>query len=192
MPMPRKASYDDSKRPAIEAAAMKVMAYHGYDGASLQMIANEAGVAPSLIVKFYGGKRGLAVVCIRQFIESVTAEMKKSAARHKSLALHTAHMLGRFQARRSEWRLFVSVMAIPAHEEMCREFLPACHALAQQLTAGFAGEVPPHLAKQYSYLFDACHMAYVLGGTRENCENAKSLLLHTLQPNAAGPCKPPA
>src|SRR4051812_33172452 len=46
-------------RDAIAAAARSAFAEVGYDGASVRAIARAAGVAPSLVLHFYGSKEAL-------------------------------------------------------------------------------------------------------------------------------------
>lgn len=43
----------------IVAAARKVFSENGYDNATVRLIAVEAGVAPNLITRYFGGKAGL-------------------------------------------------------------------------------------------------------------------------------------
>jgi len=46
-------------RARLLAAARREFTEHGYDGTSVRTVAAEAGVAPNLITRYFGGKEGL-------------------------------------------------------------------------------------------------------------------------------------
>lgn len=46
-------------RARIAAAARACFARHGYDGTTVRQVASDAGVAPNLITRYFGGKAGL-------------------------------------------------------------------------------------------------------------------------------------
>jgi AcrR family transcriptional regulator len=50
---------DSGTRDALLGAAARLFAERGYDGASMRLIAGEAGVDPALIRHFFGDKQGL-------------------------------------------------------------------------------------------------------------------------------------
>jgi AcrR family transcriptional regulator len=60
----RRAGSGDS-REAILEAARRLFAERGYDGASLRMIAAEAGVDAALVVHFFGSKAKLLTASVR-------------------------------------------------------------------------------------------------------------------------------
>ena len=53
----------------LEAAAKRAFAKHGFHGATVQQIADDAGVNISLISHHFGGKQGLYRACLRRFGE---------------------------------------------------------------------------------------------------------------------------
>jgi AcrR family transcriptional regulator len=55
---------DSGTRAAIEAAAARQFAEHGYDRASMRSIALEAGVDPALVSHFFGSKQRLFVAVV--------------------------------------------------------------------------------------------------------------------------------
>ena len=46
----------EQRRPQIVRAAVRVVARHGFDGASVQAIAKEAGLSPGLLHHHFGSK----------------------------------------------------------------------------------------------------------------------------------------
>jgi AcrR family transcriptional regulator len=76
----------DPSRARIHAAALRVFARHGYDGASLQMIADEVGLHKSTLFHHYRGKLEIAA-------EAFEAAMERVAERMRPLAEETTPRL---------------------------------------------------------------------------------------------------
>jgi AcrR family transcriptional regulator len=58
---------DSSSRDLLLAAARKVFAERGLEGATVKDLAEEAGVNVSLVSYYFGGKEGLYRACLEQF-----------------------------------------------------------------------------------------------------------------------------
>jgi AcrR family transcriptional regulator len=58
-PVTARAAKADATRAAILASARKAFAEHGYDGAGLRGIAEEAGVTAMMVGRYFGSKEGL-------------------------------------------------------------------------------------------------------------------------------------
>ncbi len=56
---------DENTRERILTSARQLFSQHGYDRASMRMIAADAGVDPSLIVHYFGSKEGLLEQCLQ-------------------------------------------------------------------------------------------------------------------------------
>ncbi|MDG4862133.1 helix-turn-helix domain containing protein, partial [Streptomyces sp. T-3] len=56
---PAKARRSDATRAAILAAARERFAADGYERATIRAIARDAGIDPSMVMRYYGNKEGL-------------------------------------------------------------------------------------------------------------------------------------
>lgn len=56
---PRKIEKSDRTRGAIERAARRLFAEHGYERTTIRQIASEAGFDASLVIRYFGSKDGL-------------------------------------------------------------------------------------------------------------------------------------
>lgn len=83
MARPLAADHDDKRRAILKASA-RVFARHGFDRASTQEIAGEAGVSKALLYHYYSNKEELLVAIIREHLEELVTAI--SAADDMRLA----------------------------------------------------------------------------------------------------------
>lgn len=69
------------RRAQIAEALMRVMARSGYDGASVQAIAREAGLAGGLVHYHYGAKEEILVDLVGRLADRVRARFERRVAR---------------------------------------------------------------------------------------------------------------
>lgn len=67
------------RRPQIVRAAVRVIARRGYDGASIQAIAKEAGLSPGLLHHHFGSKAEI-LHAVLEYLESLVAERTEALA----------------------------------------------------------------------------------------------------------------
>lgn len=77
----RSAPYPDdlTTRARIRNRAIELFGAHGFDGASMRMIAQAAGVSPALVIHHFGDKNGLRTACSAHVTEMFTVEDGGSA-----------------------------------------------------------------------------------------------------------------
>lgn len=84
---PRRSRDADATRAAFVAAGEKVFARRGFEGATLDMLAAEAGANKALVSYYFGSKEGLYDVVIATLVgEAITAVTKGFAPRGEPAA----------------------------------------------------------------------------------------------------------
>ncbi|MEW5916715.1 MAG: TetR/AcrR family transcriptional regulator [Gemmatimonadota bacterium] len=73
----------EESRERILVAALRVFAGHGYGGASMRMIAEEAGISPGLIYAYYSGKEALRDAIFERSMRDVRASFAAAASEHE-------------------------------------------------------------------------------------------------------------
>jgi TetR/AcrR family transcriptional regulator, transcriptional repressor of bet genes len=75
--MPRPAN-TDSRRAQIVAAMLPVLAEHGYERATIALIAEQAGLAPGLIHYYFGSKREILIALVRSVSDYANTRFQES------------------------------------------------------------------------------------------------------------------
>ena len=159
-----------SKREPILKAAMKIFCHYGYDGSTLDKIADEAGVSKPLVVWFFGTKRDLLLLCLSQFIEEMTEKFKKAA--NKPGQTQEAYIEGIFQVikkNRNQFRLLVTILSTPSQQEIGKELMPNAWG---NLVEYFLYPMDISLDQDVVYVFYSLITAYIIGGNEENYRSA--------------------
>ena len=81
----------EQRRPQIVRAAVRVVARHGFDGASVQAIAKEAGLSPGLLHHHFGSKADI-LYAVLEHLEALVE------LRHEALAARRRGAWGRLEA----------------------------------------------------------------------------------------------
>lgn len=162
-----------SKREDILAAALRVFCHYGFDGATLDKIAAEAGVSKSLVVKFYGTQKEMLVLCLQNYLDEMLGKMQKNAEKKgNTLEAHLDYVFELYKMSRAQMRLLLTTFLTPAHEEMNREIMPGYIANVHGMLANFSDSVDPALFPQLVYVVYSLLIAYIIGGNEENYKQA--------------------
>ncbi|MCQ0024309.1 TetR family transcriptional regulator [Streptomyces somaliensis DSM 40738] len=94
-PGPRAPRRSDTTRAAILEAARERFAADGYERATIRAIARDAGIDPSMVMRYYGSKQGLFAAASE--IDLRIPPLGALPARHVGAAL-VAHFLDRWDA----------------------------------------------------------------------------------------------
>ena len=70
----------EHRRAAIVSAMLPVMAQHGYERATIQAIAREAGLTPGLIHYHFKSKQEILVSLVKAIMEYARARFEHAAA----------------------------------------------------------------------------------------------------------------
>jgi AcrR family transcriptional regulator len=107
-------------REAVLDAAERLMAQHGYDGATLAAIVKDSGIPPSSVYHYFGSKDGILLAVMERGAERFFAELIPPAARlgapieHLQIAVQA---VGQALERHPEFlRLLVTFAALPRPE----------------------------------------------------------------------------
>ena len=65
------------RRAQLIAVACRVFAQHGYDAASMEEVAREAGVSKPIVYEHFGGKEGLYAVVLDREISTIVESIAK-------------------------------------------------------------------------------------------------------------------
>jgi AcrR family transcriptional regulator len=95
MALPTQARRSESTRAAILAAARDRFASDGYERATIRAIAKEAGIDPSMVMRYYGNKEGLFAAA--SDFDLRLPDVSVIPTTHLGAAL-TAHFLDRWEA----------------------------------------------------------------------------------------------
>jgi TetR/AcrR family transcriptional repressor of bet genes len=74
------AANTEARRAAIVAAMLPVMAKHGYERATIQAIAREAGLTPGLIHYHFESKQQILVSLVKAIMEFARARFERAAS----------------------------------------------------------------------------------------------------------------
>ncbi|HVP28536.1 MAG TPA: TetR/AcrR family transcriptional regulator [Myxococcota bacterium] len=109
-------------RARIHAAALRVFARHGYDGASLQMIADEVGLHKSTLFHHYRGKLDLAAEAFEDAMERVAERLRplaeEASPRLETLLSVSDALVDHFAAEPDAARMVVWMMTAPSDSDL--------------------------------------------------------------------------
>jgi TetR/AcrR family transcriptional repressor of bet genes len=75
---------NEFRRKSLKAAALRVIAVHGYENATVERIAIEAGVSRGLVNHYFASKDDLLLLAYHSLMDRVTAETRKAALRRNA------------------------------------------------------------------------------------------------------------
>lgn len=167
--MSRERQRRSSKREVILHYAMKVFALNGYGATTYDMVAEQAGVTRSLIIKYYGSKENLAARALDAFIEEYAYRISQIAIKEESFrdfSEKTAKLLKRWKL---EIGFIIGLMVTPAHAHLADK---ARDALAQAMSRHDA-EVSPFVQQQMT----ALHITFAVDGDEGAYDAGREMLL---------------
>lgn len=107
----------ESKRKQILEGALKVFASYGYDGATITMIAKEAGIAKGLLYSYYESKEKLLEELISFGLKKAGAFFNEKPSGQlttkKAFASGLRMMIQLFQQEKDFWRLYTMMALQP-------------------------------------------------------------------------------
>jgi AcrR family transcriptional regulator len=119
----------------IHAVALALFARYGYDGVSLQMIADEVGLHKSSLFHHYKSKLELALEVIAEVLEPVVAHLRPLAEARPSidtLIACTDALVEHFSDQPAAARLLLSWIIAPEHSELKRTCTPPVDELDRE------------------------------------------------------------
>lgn len=167
----------NNKRPQVMAAAMELFIYHGLDGTSHEMIAQQAGVVKSTIGKLFGSKEELAVRCLLEFLDRFVQEVWQSSASLQTYPQQVESSARLFKKYRAEFRFFYSVMLTPAHDELIKKVYRDGFAQNTDMLERFRGQLPAEQFRDLTHSMMALHSNYVINGNEVAYDRARRTLL---------------
>jgi AcrR family transcriptional regulator len=109
--------HKENKRAAILEAALKVFANNGFDGATIDKIAREAGIAKGLLYTYYAGKDELLQELIRFGMEKalnyIGTHTPGTIKSKKAFEENVRGMIGYFLRETDFWRLYTLLALQP-------------------------------------------------------------------------------
>ncbi len=110
------------RREALLAAAMEVFAARGYHGASIDEIAQAAGISKALIYEHFAGKKALHAALVEREIGDLFTRLQANARSGRAgadrLRGGVDAFLGFVEERRDAWRMLFRDAADPEMVEM--------------------------------------------------------------------------
>lgn len=148
MARPRAADHFE-KRQAILAQAAELFAQHGYDRASLAMIAQACGVSKALLYHYYQDKEELLFDVLAQHLQGLVESVRGAAApdfapRQRLEAIGAA-LLEAYRDADAVHRVQIACLALLSPER--QEALKALERALVAEVAGTIGEMHPTLAR---------------------------------------------
>lgn len=164
-----------SKREHILQSAMQVFCHYGYDGATLQKIADDAGVSKALIIKYYDSVKNVLNLCLQQIIKEFDDRISELTNQEEiTYQQHCDDLFALFTDMRPKLKLLVSILLTPAHEQMCDELMPNYLGGFQQYMAKFP-DMAVHAQKDVVvYTTYSLLLGYLLGGNKENYQKSQA------------------
>lgn len=107
----------ESKKQQILEAALKVFATHGYDGATINMIAKEAKIAKGLMYTYYASKEKLVQELIHYGFQKATLLMQEKPVNaltsKKAFEASLRNIINLFLQESDFWRLYTMLALQP-------------------------------------------------------------------------------
>jgi AcrR family transcriptional regulator len=149
-------------RAALLAAAAGVYARRGFNGATLEEVAAEAGFTKGAVYAHFGSKENLLLALLEehlasQIVEQVALFDRERITWERPLA-GSAHWMERLQENPEPFRLFVELWVYAQRDERLRERLAVGMGAMRETFARFAStsaldaglEGPPHASEQFA------------------------------------------
>jgi AcrR family transcriptional regulator len=149
-------------RVALLQAAARVYARSGFNGATLEEVAAEAGFTKGAVYAHFGSKENLLLALQEEHLASQIAEQvalfdRERITWERPLA-GSAHWMERLQENPEPFRLFVELWVYAQRDERLRERLAAGMGAMRATFASFAAtsaldaglEGPPHASEQFA------------------------------------------
>ncbi|HSN07999.1 MAG TPA: TetR/AcrR family transcriptional regulator [Hanamia sp.] len=123
----------EMKKQQIMQAALKVFANHGVNGATINMIAKEAGIAKGLLYTYYESKEQLLDELLRFGMQKAASFLYEDTSgkleTKKEFASSLRKMIQLFLQEKDFWRLY-TMLALQPH--MAEKFYKEAMAFLQQ------------------------------------------------------------
>jgi AcrR family transcriptional regulator len=149
----------DATRSAIIEAARERFAADGYERATIRAIARDAGIDPSMVMRYYGNKEGLFAAATA--IELEIPELSGMPARHIGAAL-VEHFLDRWERDDVLTGLLRAGVTNAAGTERMREIFAEQLVTIAQGTCPVPAEAPGRAALVASQILGMALARYVL------------------------------
>ncbi len=107
----------ENKKQQILEAALKVFAVHGYNGATINMIAKEAGIAKGLLYSYYESKEKLVEELIHLGLQKAASYLEEKTFKEvntkKAFEENLRHIVDHFLQEPDFWRLYTMLALQP-------------------------------------------------------------------------------
>lgn len=180
-----------NKKEPILRAAIRVFAHYGYDGASFDRIAEEAGVAKSLVIKYYESKENLAHQCVMQLTDSISREIQSIDKYKTPYPQHVEQVADIFKKYRDEMRFLVGLMVTPSNAHLATAIMQGLYGEKYPMMRPYEDRVQPGKLDDLIFCMAGLHFMYIIGANEQMYDSARHALAEKfvleLQPPAGQP-----
>jgi AcrR family transcriptional regulator len=148
--MPRVAAKDrpafqEERRATILAAALRVWARRGFDGTSLEAVAQEAGLSKGTLYLYFPGKQALLEATLRRYSLRPDVEAGLASLRGQPLGAVVRGLVTVLWRGLRERRELVSLLLreLPGHAREARRFVEQVVVPVNRLLADYLAEALP-------------------------------------------------
>lgn len=166
-----------NKRDLILRCAMNVFSFYGYDGASVEKIALEAGVAKSLVIKYFDTKERLAEECVISFIEKFAYKVELIAEKESTYRQTVARVSDLFKRYQKELRFLIALSITPANAHLAEHIWSSMYSEKQDVIGKYRAQVGEELFPDLVRAMAALHFSYVIMGDEIRYDSARNVLL---------------
>lgn len=166
-----------NKRGLISLCAMNVFSYYGYDGATIEKIAQEAGVAKALVIKYFGTKEKLAEECVISFIEMFAHKVELIAEKEPTYAQNVQRVANLFKRHKKELRFLLALSITPANAHLAEKIWLSMYSEKQELITKYREEIGPDLFPDMVRSMAGLHFSYVIMDDEKRYDNARKVML---------------
>lgn len=108
------AARDPDRREKIIDAARRIFAKHGYEGASISMIAKDTGLTKAALYHHFVSKEAIFLACTRVGIDELISEVETSLAKVSNdpverLRMFMLAMATRFERKQDSWSVNAAI-----------------------------------------------------------------------------------
>lgn len=152
----------EKTRTAILTAARRLLAHKGYEGATIRAVAAEAGIDPSMVMRYYGNKEGLFAAAVDVDLQLPSAS---SCPREQLGGVLAEHLISRWEGELADELLTLLLRSAattpPAAEQLRRVFAHQIVGFVQEIV-GDGPETRRRAAMLSSQVLGVALCRYVL------------------------------
>lgn len=170
-----------NKRDEILKAAIKVYGYYGFEGATIEKIASQAGVSRALVMRYYKSKQELVKAIVNYVAQNYIEKLQYLDVDEKlTFRQREEKIFQILKPGREEWCLLIGTLLVPDFQFQLRGDITKFLTDRHKENSRYLKELRTPSADalfSLSYSINQLRTGYILDGKQENYLRARDYLL---------------